>query len=307
MDEMRVLQRLGEETGLPTADRLSAARTRLEAAMTTTAAGTGAVRRARRPARRMVLTGVATAGVAASLAAVLVLAPDRTGGSTSPAQADPARILRGAAATALRLPDVEPRPGQFVYTRSREGRDLRESWRSVDGTRDGLVVEYPAAGRQQFVLPGCRDGRAVAVKGGQVVPGVTERCVPEPAYHADLPTDAAGMRAYLNKLGSGEAGDSNAAGKDVLYLLGEYLRPPSRAALFEAAATTPGLTVVERATDGAGRSGVGISWPSPGGANPAPLVLVFDPKTYAFLGVGGGAGTSATLTVAVVDRVGQTS
>jgi hypothetical protein len=44
-------------------------------------------------------------------------------------------------------------------------------------------------------------------------------------------------------------------GKDVLALTDEhYLRPQSRAALFEAATKVPGLKVVEHAVDGAGRS-----------------------------------------------------
>lgn len=300
MDEMRLLQRLGDETELPADERLGAARTRLVGALTATEAAP--VRRARRPAWRLVLTGVATASVAASLAAVLVLAPDRIGGSAPAARADARQVLRGAAVTALRLPDVEPRPDQFVYTRSQNGRELRESWASVDGTRDGLVVEYPAGGRQEFVLPGCRDGRAKGYKGQQLMPG-TEPCVPEPAYDPAVPTDVTAMRAYLEKRRSGEPGDVNAAAKDVLFLLDSYLRPRSRAALFEAAAATPGLKVVEKATDGAGRSGVGVSWPSPG--SPALMVLVFDPRTYAFLGVGGEAGTSAVLSVAIVDRVGQ--
>jgi hypothetical protein len=33
------------------------------------------------------------------------------------------------------LSDVEPRPDQFVYTKSAMGTDSYESWMSVDGTR----------------------------------------------------------------------------------------------------------------------------------------------------------------------------
>ncbi|MFI7069302.1 CU044_5270 family protein [Micromonospora sediminicola] len=303
MDEMRLLQRLGEETGLPGADRLGAARTRLVGAMTATEAGPAPARR-KRPAWRLVLTGVATAGIAASLAAVLVLAPEGVGGDTPPARAEAGQVLRNAAAAALRVPDVEPRPDQFVYLRKQDGPALWESWVSVDGTRDGLAVEYPGTGRRQYVLPGCRDGRAQMYKGDRPLPG-TERCVPAPAYDPAMPTDPVAMRAYLEKHRSGEPGDVNAAAKDVLDLAADrYLRPRSRAALFEAAAATPGLEVVADARDGAGRSGIGVRWPSTGRV-PASMVLVFDPRTYAFLGVGGDAGTSATLAVAVVDRVGQ--
>ncbi|MEU8298592.1 CU044_5270 family protein [Micromonospora sp. NPDC048909] len=314
MDEMRLLQQVGDETGLPTAERLAPARTRLTTVMTAMAAPSPALTtstvsptppRSRRPVWRLVLTGVAAAGVAASLASVLVLAPDPLGGSTPAARADAAQVLRNAAAAALEVPDVSPRPGQFVYSRSQEGPGIRESWQSVDGTRDGLVIETSAAGRTEMVVPGCRNGRAAVVKGEQVVPGKTERCIPAPAYRADMPTDAAAMRAFLTEHRSGEPGDANAAGKDVLYYLTDsYLRPRSRAALYEAAATTPDLQAVEHVKDGAGRSGIGITWPSTGG--PGQVVLVFHPETYAFLGVGGSAGSSAVLALAVVDRVGQT-
>ncbi|MGN9892562.1 CU044_5270 family protein [Micromonospora sp. L31] len=315
MDEMRLLQQFGDETELPTAERLSPARSRLTTAMAAMTAQSSvpmtstvpsALRPSRRPTWRLVLSGVASAGVAASLAAVLVLAPDRLGGSTPPARADATQVLRNAATAALRVPDVKPRPDQFVYSRSREGRGMRESWMSVDGTRDGLVIETSATGRTESIVPGCRNGRAAVLKGGEVVPGVTERCTPAPAYRADLPTDAAAMRTFLIEHRSGEPGDANAAGKDVLYYLtGSYLRPRTLAALYEAAATTPDLQAVEHVKDGAGRSGIGITWPSTPGSGE--IVLVFHPETYTFLGVGGSAGSSAVLGLAIVDRVGQTT
>ncbi|MFI5488764.1 CU044_5270 family protein [Micromonospora echinaurantiaca] len=316
MDEMRLLQQLGDETGLPAAERLQPARSRLAAAMAATAAQSSAPavstvlaapprsrRPARRPARRLVLSGVAAAGLAAAIASVLVLVPDQLGGSTPPARADATQVLRNAAAAALRVPDVDPRPDQFVYIRSQEGPELRESWMSVDGTRDGLIIETSAAGRTELVVPGCRNGRAVALKGSRVVPGQTEPCTPAPAYRADLPTDAAAMRAFLTANASGEPGDANALGKDVLYYLDGYLRPRTRAALYEAAATMPDLRTVPSAKDAAGRPGIGITWPSTNG--PGEIVLVFDPGTYTFLGVGGPAGGSAVLAVAIVDRAGQ--
>ncbi|MFJ2084971.1 CU044_5270 family protein [Micromonospora chokoriensis] len=311
MDEMRLLQQLGGETGLPTVERLQPARARLTTAMTaasaapTTTTTSPMPPRSRRPVWKLVLSGVAAAGVAASLALVLVLAPDPLSGSTPAARADAAQVLRNAADAALEVPDVNPRPNQFVYSRRQEGLAIRESWQSVDGTRDGLVVETSTAGRVEIVVPGCRNGRAAVVKGDHVVPGETERCVAAPAYRADMPTDAAAMRAFLTKHRSGEPGDANVAGKDVLYYLNDgYLRPRSRAALYEAAASSSGLQAVENVKDGAGRSGVGITWPSTGG--PGQVTLVFHPEAYTFLGVGGSAGSSAVLALAIVDRVGQT-
>src|SRR5829696_2991055 len=100
MDEMRLLQQFGDETELPTAERLSPARIRLTTAMTAessvpmTSTVPSTLPRRNRPAWRLVLGGVASVGVAASLAAVLVLAPDRLGGSTPAARADATQVLR---------------------------------------------------------------------------------------------------------------------------------------------------------------------------------------------------------------------
>ncbi|MGK5443564.1 CU044_5270 family protein [Micromonospora sp. URMC 105] len=306
MDDLRLLRQIGQETPPATTEQLASARGRLLAAMTPPSPAPTTIRPTTRKSWRLVLGGMAAAGVAAAITSVLVLAPDRLGGDVPAARADAGQVLRNAAAAALRVPDVTPRPGQFVYSRSQEGRGMRESWMSVDGTRDGLIVETSAAGRTEWIVPGCRNGRAAVLKGGEIVPGRTERCTPAPAYRADLPTDAAAMRTFLAGNRSGEPGDANAAGKDVLYYLTDsYLRPRTLAALYEAAATTPGLRAVEQAKDGAGRAGIGIAWPSTRGSGE--IVLVFHPESYAFLGVGGSAGSSAVLARDIVDRVGQPS
>lgn len=326
MDDLRLVRELGRDTPLLASDELAPARGRLLAAVAaaptanpigadptgaqpagaepTGVRPTGAERRRRpgrprRPVRRIMLAGWTAIGVAAAAAAVLVLAPDKIGGQVPPANAEAAQVLHNAAAAALGLPDVEPRPDQFVYTKSRSGESMREAWLSVDGTRDGLIREIPAGAVEQIPVPGCRDGRAATVKGGRVNPRQTEPCTPAPAYLPDLPTDADAMLDYLNRSYKGEPGDSNAMGKDVLALVAEnYLRPRSRAALFQAAADLPGLEVVRDVKDGAGRPGIGIAWSS----EEKSAVLVFDADTYAFLGM---ADTLATLEVAVVDAVGE--
>jgi hypothetical protein len=228
------------------------------------------------------------------VSAVLVLAPDTIGGHVPAANADAARILHNAAAAALTLPDVQPRPDQFVY---REDSNGAEQWMSVDGTRDGLG--RPAGGGEESVFPGCRDGRRTVMKGPEAIG--TEPCEPDPAYRPDLPTDAGAMLDYLNRNHSGEVGDANAMGKDIMGLLDKYLRPAARAALFEAAARIPGLRVVPNDTDAAGRPGVGVAWSFEGRSGR----IVFDAETYALLGVWAGRGGSAVLRVAIVDEVGQ--
>ncbi|MEU4681389.1 CU044_5270 family protein [Micromonospora sp. NPDC023737] len=302
MDDLQLLRELRRDTPLLESDELKPARARLAAAMDAERIDGERSRRSvrhRRPVRRLMMAGWATASVAAAIAAVLVLAPDKIGGQVPAANAEAAQVLHNAATAALRLPDVEPRPDQFVYTKSRSGGSTQETWLSVDGTRDGLVRQTPADELESYPVPGCRDGRAATTKGGRMDPEQTEPCTPTPAYLPDLPTDPDAMLDYLNDNHSGESGDPNAMGKDVYELIAtKYLRPEARAALYQAAAKIPGLRAVPDVKDGAGRPGIGITWSSEGKTG----VLVFDASTYAFLGM---ADTSATLEVAVVTAAGR--
>ncbi|MEV4758887.1 CU044_5270 family protein [Micromonospora sp. NPDC049559] len=296
MDEMRLIEELSREAPPPSGDGLARARDRLVAAMAERpATWVRAVRPARRrSAWRSAWTGLAAVATAVIAVAVYVLAPDQVGGRVPAANAEAARVLNQAAAAALRVPDVEPRPDQFVYTRSQSGGQLRQDWRSVDGTRDGLALVQEGGRSERIPLPGCRDGRRVAVKGDRVDPARTEPCVPEPAYLRDLPADARGVRDYL-LAHSNNPGDVNSLGKDILEISLSYLRPNVRAALFAAAAEIPGLTVVEHATDGGGRRGIGIGWSYEGRSGQ----LVFDADTHVFLGTP----ESAVLAIEIVDRV----
>lgn len=308
MDELQLVRELGDETPFPDQAALAPARDALMAGI----AGRGPVRLRKRRSR-YALVGTAAIGLAAAVAATIVLMPaDQpvTGGNAATAPSadssaevtDPVRLLARAARTARDDTSAPPRADQFVYARSAgEGGPEREIWQSVDGTHDGLLHH---ADGSKTPLPGCRDGQAAVVKGPEVLPGVTEPCEPRPAYRSDLPTDVDGMLAYLDANASGEPGSVNARGKDVLGLINESLLPPlSRAALYDAAARVPGLSVVPDARDAAGRPGVGITWPVPAGskAEAKPVVIVFDEDTYELLGTNFHAITA----LAVVDQAGQ--
>jgi hypothetical protein len=313
MDELQLVRELGDETPLPDRESLAPARAAFMAGI----AERGSVRLRKRRSR-YALVGASAIGLAAAVAATIVLMPAGqpvTGGNavaTSPSSAgssgevtpvtDAVRLLGHAARTARDDTSTPPRPEQFVYARSAggDGPD-REIWQSVDGTRDGLLHQPDDT---KIPLPGCRDGQMAVVKGPEVVPGVTEPCEPRPAYRSDLPTDVDGMLAYLDANASGEPGSVNARGKDVLGLINESLLPPlSRAALYEAAARVPGLSVVPDARDAAGRPGIGITWPVPPGssAKATPVVIVFDKDTYELLGTN----FHAIKALAVVDQLGQ--
>ncbi|MFE2756622.1 CU044_5270 family protein, partial [Actinosynnema sp. NPDC059335] len=260
--------------------------------------------------------GGGATGRAAAVAAAVTLFPSgetTPGGQAAATSAGPSegevrpvtdsvRLLSFAAEAARADPAAAPRPDQFVYTRSTgDGTAEREIWLSVDGTRDGLLNHGDGT---TTPMPGCRDGRMAVHKGPDPLPGVTEPCEPRPAYRSDLPTDVDGMLAYLDANAGGEPGSVNARGKDVLALINEDLLPPaSRAALYEAAARVPGLSVVPDARDAAGRAGVGITWPVPAGSSPEakPVVIVFDAETYELLGTN----FHAIVEQAVVDQAGQ--
>ncbi|WIV56842.1 CU044_5270 family protein [Amycolatopsis nalaikhensis] len=275
MDELQLLRDFAGPAQLPAHDDLARSRAQLLAATT-----------ARRPARRWVWGSVTAAGLAAAAAAVVVLTPAEDAGPVP--EPEPVRILHAAAAKARALPDVIPRPDQFVYTKTllADGRE-NETWASVDGTHDGLAFVFG----HETEVAGCRDGK-----------GVTNRCVPHPAAPADLPTDADAMLAYLHKSTYGEGDTLHDLGREVVTLAGGYLRPAVRAALYEAVAKVPGL-VVRTTKDATGRPVLGITWNSTnehGIGNQDEFL--FDPVTFAYLGDGT---TGVVVSQGIVDAVRQ--
>jgi hypothetical protein len=285
MDEMQLLREFAIPSELPKPAELAQARARLVAA-TIRAGESGAVRPFRRR-RQIVRGGITAIGLAAAVAAAIVLAPGDNAVPPSPvprAQTanDPVRILYAAAAMARAQPDVEPRPDQFVYTKTRsaDGREA-ETWASADGTHDGLQILL--GHEHEIEVAGCRDGKRVQKESqGRVV---TSKCVPRPAFIPDLPTNADDMLAYLHKSTYGEDDTLHDLGSEVVDLAGGYLRPAARAALYEAVAKIPGLVVRNDAKDGAGRSVIGLTWNS---TTPQAIgnqaEFLFDPVTFAFLG-----------------------
>lgn len=271
MDDLKLVQDL-DDTPLQSADHLAAARAQLVAGM-------------RSPKRgRAGIIAVATLATAAAVTAVAVLLPsgtpqDDTALIETSVPVDTAvQLLHHAAAAARSKPAEVPRPDQFYYVRNGGW----EGWLSVDGTRDGQVI--PSKDSGPLPLPGCVGGKAKVFDKYNKPTGKTEECVPTRAYRDDLPTAADEMLKALQ--GKDKDRPVNSYGKDVLAMVtNSYLPGPQQAALFEAATRVPGLTVVENVSSG--RPGVGISWPVPEGSAPwaEPIVMVFDKKTYEYLGL----------------------
>jgi len=294
MDELDLIRDRAETVGFAPAEQLAPARDRLLAA----ARG----ERRRRPGRWFWAAG-ASIGLAAAITAVVALAPaDQVGVGIGPgvAHADPVKVLTEAASSVLKEPAKPPRPDQFLYVKTEYTTPPnREVWLSVDGTRDSLIGSFKQGGCRNGKAPmyGTNDPRAE---------GKLEDCAPQSIYRTDLPTTADAMLAYLNERVGDRNGKAGYIGKEVVNLAYEQaLQPASYAALFEAAARVPGLTALDHVTDGAGRPGVGITWPVPPGSGPKakPIVLVFDATTFQFLGTD----ESAVMVKTYVNEVGQRS
>jgi hypothetical protein len=328
----------------PLDDPGSAEATRLYQKITSAPdAGRNAARSGRRLARhgRRVLFPVVAGAAAAGLAAGLIIAaqpgarpapsagvrPSPSDRATSaPGAAGSAhltaawQVLDNAATAALAKPDITPRPGQFLYVKLRitgsgPSDGISQYWLSIDGERNG---RQQVGSLGSSVQQGCVDGRQpvdTADKGPGYQGPSSVSCTAVPAYLPDLPTSPGALLSYLERtqgVGVGKPGLPanaliNSLGKEVDGLFtNDWLSPAQQAALYRLVAQTPGTTLVRQATDAAGRPGVGVQWIYQGLAT----VLVFDPATYAFLGMTeqNGDGTSsgmALLKTGIVDQVSE--
>jgi hypothetical protein len=230
---------------------------------------------------------------------------------TTPAIAtDGPGMLRLAAAEIRDEAPLPARPGQFVYVESVVAYDNvgalesspkweppkqvnRKIWLAVDGVKAGLLREKQARGGQETDTP-------------------LDANVP-PAYVTDLPTDPKAMRAWLYKNENKNPPDAEAWTKVGDTLREQYVTPAEQAAIFEAAATIPGTTLVKQA-DLAGRKGIAVSRLD----GPVRFDYIFDAKTYHFMGErvvvvghlppypkGAVSAFTAQLKVAIVDAAGQ--
>jgi hypothetical protein len=275
--------------------------------------------RKRKPWLRPVLVTTAVATLAA-VTLVLLPADDGTGANARPPSRATVALLEDIA---LAAEHEQPsygkvRDDQFVYLDSQVSnaeaadgeftvRPLHrlEMWMSVDGLHTGMGRE---AGREDWDLP------------TDVKPG-GEGWEISPAYNhvKTLPTDADGMYRYLYETAPKYSGQERYQAMFVLAadLLRQSIMPAEQsAALFRAVARIPGVTMIENATDAAGRHGVAIARKDPD--NPSRDEWIFDKETHEFLGERSVAtddiadveeGTvisdTAVLRRAVVDRAGQ--
>lgn len=264
----------------------------------------------RRPVLRMAVAGVAAAAITTT-----VLVANESSPRTQPVSAS--TVLNGAAAEERRLEKaIAPRDDQFIYTKvviketptggGRTRTYVDESWDSVDGSKRSYVSEL---GQKQWVPV--------------YQPNQTNWPPTRWTLLKQLPTDPAKLLIALR--GGPKKADYNrpmrAADWPIIqFFVASLLRTAVlpkglRSAAYEALATVPGIKVLPHQKDGDGRVGIGIQYVGPAGtpwAKGGP-VLVFDAKTYRYLGMhdrrAAGGTTyeqwSYVAANAVVDRVMQ--
>jgi hypothetical protein len=290
MDEMTMLRehRVGQPG--PSAAETAAARAALMAAIEAEPAGSpGSVRRPRRVRRRLwvPVTAAAAAGLTA-LGLIVSAGPAGHGrqGGSPPATLTAAYVLHQAARAAARQ---SPARGRYFFSESEyvdhyavitphhavyhwSSPSLRRYW--LGHYTDG-VLEDPAAGPGPVKLR----------------PGVPTQYGPTLSWSQvqHLPTALPPLRRVIARLTAHAPGQQRASAELTVItdLLFESPAPPAlRAALYDVAATLPGVRLVRGAHDLVGRSATevyevgGLVHGLPGGGE----ALYFSPRTGAVLG-----------------------
>jgi hypothetical protein len=225
--------------------------------------------RRRRAHRRWPFALAATAAAAAAALAIVVLQ------SGSPESAAAAVLKRTARTAADQPASAPPRPGQFVYTKSRS---LNESTTVKDGRASTVLVEQ----QREAWIGTDGSGRLRETSGND---HEDDRFQPGGLYFMDLrklPTDTSALKKLIEarKVEGGPPGDV-----ETFTIVGDMLRetyaaPQLRAALYEVAAGLPGVQLVGDVKDQDGRTGTAVGYTKNGIRHD----LIFDPKTSALLG-----------------------
>ncbi|MFD4599169.1 CU044_5270 family protein [Streptomyces sp. NPDC058464] len=270
-------------------------------------------REERRRTRGWLRPALIGAAVAAAAAVAVTLAVP-SGGAAQPKTSQEATALLGHIALAAEHEKAPAgiRDDQFVYIKSRTAFTVsenngpaklqpvhdREVWQSVDGTREGLLEENTPD----------NEHASLGTKGKKV----GERST----YYRDLaklPTGTEAMHDWLYRVSADEVDAERPDRNDAAFMLfadliQESLMPPKvSAALYRAAATIPGVDAVRDVKDLTGREGVAITRTTA----EEKVQLIFDEKTYAFLGErlydlhGTSMGGTSVIVRAVVDKAGE--
>ncbi|MEU6015959.1 CU044_5270 family protein [Streptomyces sp. NPDC047515] len=301
----------------------------------------GLAPRVSRPRRRLVRVMVPAVACALAVGGVVVVnladspghGPTAVSGGRTPGTSEAAQLLDHIALAAAGQKQPTVRADQFVYIESKVAfagqsagggkvttppAHTRQVWLSADGSRPGLLREE---GEPDSSLGGDApvydlDGRGATPRPRTAHKKAASISDPTHEYVASLPTDPDALLKLIRDETHGQGQDPDQRAFTAIGdLLAETWAPPQvGAALYKAAAKIPGVTVIDAATDAAGREGVAVARTAHG----QQTQWVFDRTTYAFLGErtvltesgdAGPAGTvvgiSAVLNKAAVDRTGE--
>ena len=240
--------------------------------------------------RRGWLIPVAGAAATAAVAAAVFVGVGTNGGESASAAAV---ILRDAAEVARAQPAARPRSGQYLYVKSVSAYltqsvpspelsfavlvpRVREIWIGPDG---GVIRER--SGRPRFLSESDRARWTAAGRPALREPAATTRIGPPQRLTLSADPDA-----LYRTLERRAAGHPEGVHEQMFTLVGDALRetgvtPAQRAALLEVAARIPGVELVGRVTDPAGRAGVAVAMPSV--EDGIRHTLVLDPGTGTLL------------------------
>jgi hypothetical protein len=250
----------------------------------------------RRVRRDRVMAAAAGLALAAVLGAAVVVARQL------PQDREPATPTANAA-------EPTPGPHQWVYTKELRveygGRKpwTMEHWIRVDGKKTASAINNDL--REARVSDMSRQQQLASVLWSRCPAGKREQLVrirpavglgrffPNPAA---VPTDPDGLLAAVYQLVEDPecapilVGDTvqDRAFMLIDAMLETLLPAEVRAALYQALAKIPGVTVVQGATDAAGRRGVALARAAaiegPGSSDWLRLEIILDPDTYRYLG-----------------------
>lgn len=280
MDELDLVERF--RANLPEPD--ARARSAAQAAMLRALSPTGRVRRSW-PGfrRRWAFAAAATAAAIVVAIAMPALIPGGQEGSAA------AATLRAAARTAAMQPYEPVGSGEFVYTRTRaayqgpicEAAEAGNSSGDADPCTLRFENRFEDVEREIWIGPD-GSGRILQTRAGE---HWDETFGPGELWFEDLsalPTDVEALRAVIE----GRASEGDKPHKPEMFVvIGDLLRetnpsPELRAALYEVAATIPGIELLGEVADESGRPGIGVASTAFGIRHE----LIFDPETSAILG-----------------------
>jgi hypothetical protein len=325
MDEIALVTAIAPPApGLPAAARDAARATLLAEIATEREAGTIPGQAPVPGSRRLVRWGIAAAVLATAAATAAIMLPSVLAGPPSaparrehPPATAAAVLLRAARATAA-IPDLHPRPDQFIYTDSvsryitqRNRLFVTRAWLSADGWHGGLILQRWASGKRWYHGFGQPDCRTLPHSNWNY----KANCPLPPAYVTNLPQTVPAMKRYLLPFSGPRVPPAVGAMQVIVSSLYQFLVPHRTAALmFRALSQIEGIRVIDHATTLTGRKGIGVAAYYP--AHGTRYELIFDPKTYLYIGDSeialnstympmGTVNGNAVLQVAVVDKAGQ--